>query len=138
MRNESVPRENNTPDDQALDAQARQQLQLPATASDLTELPPIQRGAEVMRFTGTRLEFWLSPTGELRRWLRFNLRVASIIAIPVFIIMPLLNKLLEELAFGSSRLALIANDLAGIPTWLRTGVTVLTIAAFVALIRFLH
>jgi hypothetical protein len=112
--------------------------QIPSVEPGLIHLPPVQRGAEVMRFTASRLEDWLSPTGRLRAWLQFNVRAATIIAIPIFLIMPLVNKLLVQLAEGSNHLAAIAGDLAGIPAWLRTTAAILGVAAMIAVLKLLR
>ena len=49
--------------------------------SDLHHLTWPERSAEVLRFTGLRIEHWLSRGGWLREWIRLNLWVAVILTV---------------------------------------------------------
>lgn len=44
-----------------------------------------------------KLEYWLSPLGNLREFIRLNFRLALILAIPVFMVAPLITMALEQL-----------------------------------------
>jgi hypothetical protein len=135
MQNDQAPNNDPAPGCRELVPQPESS---PRVATDFIKMPPLQRGAEVIRFSGRSLEHWISPTGKIRTWLKLNLIVAAIIAIPVCLVMPLLNKLLAELATGSDRLAAIARDLSDVPGWLRTSVAVLAVTAVIAVIKILR
>ncbi len=66
-----------------------QPLQKPSVNPDLPLMPGGRRTAEVARFTLLRFEYWIAPTGWLREWLRFILRVFLLVSLPTFSIGPL-------------------------------------------------
>ncbi len=63
---------------------------------DLPRLSAIERSAEVMRFMGHRLVYWLSPQGQLREFIKLNLRVALTVAIPALLVAPLITLALGQ------------------------------------------
>ncbi len=63
---------------------------------DLPHLSSIERSAEVLRYTCSRLEYWLSPQGMLREWLRFNLRIACVLVVPALVVAPLVTLALGQ------------------------------------------
>lgn len=71
-------------------------LPIPAVDGDLPRLGPIERSGEVIRFMLARLEYWLSSSGGLREFIKLNLRLAISIAIPVFMIAPLVSLGLKQ------------------------------------------
>jgi len=83
----------------------------PAVESDLSELNALERSAEVFRYSTYRFEYWVSPTGILREWLRLNLLVGAIIAITGILVAPLVTLLLGEIA---DWIALILRISAGL------------------------
>ena len=64
---------------------------------ELPHLNGIERAAEVIRFIVTTLEHWLSPSGQLREFVKMNARLAIAIAVPVVIVAPLVTLALEQL-----------------------------------------
>lgn len=72
-------------------------LPAPAVDADLPRLTGLERAAEVARFIMAKLEYWLSPLGNLREFIRLNFRLALILAIPVFMVAPLITMALEQL-----------------------------------------
>lgn len=72
-------------------------LTKPVVDETLPELTGIERSAEVARFTMAKLEHWLSPLGNLREFLRMNLRLAICIAVPVVLVSPFITLALERL-----------------------------------------
>lgn len=66
-------------------------LQPPIIDSDLPALSPVERSAEVLRYTCCNIEYWLSPGGALREWLKFNLRIALAIAVPSLLVIPIIT-----------------------------------------------
>ena len=73
-------------------------LKPPQTCADSTTLSAIERSAEVLRYSACRLEYWLSPGGRLRAWLRLNLLLAELLAIPSIILAPVITLFLATLA----------------------------------------
>ena len=71
-------------------------LQVPMVDIDLPYLSAIERSAEVLRYTCSRLEYWLSPQGMLREWLRFNLRIACVLVVPALVVAPLVTLALGQ------------------------------------------
>jgi hypothetical protein len=72
------------------------------------DLPPfcaLERSAEVFRYGLNRLEYWLSPGGWLREWLRFNIRFALLLAVPSLLVVPLITFMLGQLSNWSDLLA---------------------------------
>ena len=63
---------------------------------ELPVLSAIERAAEVTRFTTAQFEFWLSPLGNLREFLRLNFRMAIVIAAPALLIAPFISMVLER------------------------------------------
>ena len=55
-------------------------LVVPAVDPELPALPAPSRCAEVLRYSVLRAEFWLSPGGSLREWLRLNVWLACVLA----------------------------------------------------------
>ncbi|MBB5031567.1 hypothetical protein [Prosthecobacter vanneervenii] len=71
-------------------------LSEPVIDEELPNLSAIERSAEVISFTCRRAEYWLSPQGTLREWLKFNLRLAIGIAVPALLVAPLVTLALER------------------------------------------
>lgn len=71
-------------------------LLVPMVDIDLPYLSAIERSAEVLRYTCSRLEYWLSPQGQLREWLRFNLRIACVLVVPALVVAPLVTLALGQ------------------------------------------
>jgi hypothetical protein len=72
-------------------------LPAPVVDTELPHLNGIERAAEVIRFILTTLEHWLSPSGQLREFVKMNARLAIAIAVPVVIVAPLVTLALEQL-----------------------------------------
>src|SRR6266487_2512440 len=51
------------------------QLNRPRIDPQLTRLTPLERAAEVLRYSVLRAEYWLSPEGVMRQRVRFALRL---------------------------------------------------------------
>ena len=71
-------------------------LDEPAVDKDLPQLSAIERSAEVVSFTCSRFEYWISPRGILREWFKFNLRLALGLAVPALLVAPLVTLALEQ------------------------------------------
>ena len=72
-------------------------LPSPEVDHELAHLTGIERAAEVCRFILNKLEYALSPLGHLREFIKLNIRLAIAIAIPVFMVAPLVTMALEQM-----------------------------------------
>jgi hypothetical protein len=94
----------------------------------------VERSAEVIRYAVFTTEYWVSPRGGLREWLRLNLWFALVLAVPALLITPIASYMLAELAAGSGQLANIAKNLSQIPAAIRNGA--LAVAGMGAIMAF--
>lgn len=87
----------------------------PSVDPELGQLDGLQRSAEAIRYSILSIEFWISPTGQAREWLRQNSRLAVWIAIPAFLIMPVITFVLAQLNGWIGTLVGIAGNLIVLP-----------------------
>lgn len=92
----------------------------------LTTFSPLERAAETLLYSVLRAEFWLSPKGLLREWLRRILQLAIAVLVPLLIFAPMISTLLEKFAGWSVQAVVIATNLSKIPIKLSSGVAVTT------------
>jgi len=83
----------------------------PTLDSNLEALSGIERVAEVLRFSALSVENAISPHGGLRAWLKLNLLVALVLAIPAVLVVPVITYLLSGFSTWAQFLAAIANNL---------------------------
>ena len=83
----------------------------PTLDSYLETLSGIERVAEVLRFSALSVENAISPHGGLRAWLKLNLLVALVLAIPAVLVVPVITYLLSGFSTWAQFLAAIANNL---------------------------
>ena len=107
----------------------------PTVDPRLRQMHPLARGGEVIRYTVLRTEYWLSPRGTLREWLRFNLKLALLLGIPALLLTPFITMLVTSAVEWSAKLAEIAKNLAVVPAWL--GTALLILSGIVALKRLM-
>ena len=112
-----------------------QAISAPRIDPKLTQLPVIERSAEVLHYTLSRTEHWLSPGGTLRAVMRLSLKLALLIGMPVLIVGPAVLLLLEGAAAASGSLVTIAVNLAAMSFSLI--IAVLGVAVLTALMRTL-
>ena len=108
-------------------------IQPPVVDPQLTQHAPIERAAEVVRYSIARAEYWLSPGGTLRGVLRLCIRAALLIGLPAIIVGPVVLLLLEGAVAASASLAIIAANLAALSISLITAV--IGFAVLIALVR---
>lgn len=87
----------------------------PSVDPELGQLDGLQRSAEAIRYSILSIEFWISPNGQAREWLRQNARLAVWIAIPAFLIMPVITFVLAQLNGWIGILVAIAGNLIVFP-----------------------
>jgi hypothetical protein len=111
-------------------------LERPQVDPDLTSLSATERSAEVLRYTSSRLEYWLSPQGELRAWFKLNLLLGLFLAVPVVLVAPVITLLLSTVATWSQYLlAAAVNTLLALLAFI--GIAAILTGAFF-LVRFLR
>lgn len=86
-------------------------IQAPEVDPDLTALSPIERSAEVLRYKFLQLEYALSPSGALRGWLKLNLLLCLLLAIPAVFIVPILTAVLSAFETWTALLHAAARNL---------------------------
>lgn len=86
-------------------------IERPQVDRSLAALPPIERAAEVLRYSILKAEHWLSPRGHLRNWARLNILAALFIGIPALFIVPVVTYLLGQFATWMVFLAQAAKNL---------------------------
>jgi hypothetical protein len=64
----------------------------------LTELHLVVRVAEVLRYSLTKFECWLSPGGHVREVARLSILLAVVLGLPVLMVVPLVTLLLVQVA----------------------------------------
>ncbi|MEA3208563.1 MAG: hypothetical protein QOE70_1620 [Chthoniobacter sp.] len=118
-----------------LEVQSVASLAPPRIDPDLTTLDPIERAAETLRYSALRTEYWLSPKGLLREWLRRILQLGVAVLVPLLIFAPLISVLLEKCAGWSAQAVVIAANLSKVPVKLSSGVALTAVG--VLLLRWL-
>jgi len=87
----------------------------PIAEPEIENLNGLQRSAEVIRFNLLSLEWWLSPNGRLREWLKLHGKISSILIIPAVLVIPLVTFILWQLATWIAFLVQIAGSLIVLP-----------------------
>ncbi len=108
----------------------------PRVEPDLSRLGPVERSAEVIRYSLCRAEYWISPNGWLREWFRINIWFAVLLSIPAILVAPVGSYLLERMAAGSGLMTEVAQNLAQLPEALRSGVVVVAVVALIFVLKF--
>ena len=75
----------------------------------------LERSAEALRYVVLGIEFWISPDGQFRNWVKTNARVAAFIAAPTFIAFPVVLVALWELSSQIGSLTSIVKNLVSTP-----------------------
>jgi hypothetical protein len=101
-------------------------IERPTVNRSFLKLPPIQRAAEVLRYSALKTEHWLSPNGPLREWMRLNILAALFIGFPALIIVPILTFLLGQFATWMMFLAQAARCFVIFVGYLIAGVAMIS------------
>lgn len=92
-----------------------QPLPPPQARQDLAKFGALERSAEVFRYSLLSLEHWLSPGGALREWMKFNLSLALLIAIPAMLVAPLVSLALAQISAWVAHLTETTSKLVLFP-----------------------
>jgi hypothetical protein len=90
------------------------QLDPPRVNPKLTNLTPLERAAEVIRYSVLRAEYWLSPDGAMRQRVRFALRLWIYVMIGA-LIAPSITAVIQEVTGWTAMSAEIVRNIAQIP-----------------------
>ena len=71
-------------------------LPVPVVDVELPHLTAIERSAEVCRFILNRLEYALSPLGNLREFFKLNIQIAIAIGVPALLVAPLITMAITQ------------------------------------------
>ena len=107
------------------------QLNPPRVDPQLTNLTPVERAAEVLRYSVLRAEYWLSPDGVMRQRLRFAVRLWVYVMIAA-LIAPSVTAVIQHVTGWSAMSAEIVQNIAQIPL----GLCKFLLACFAVVILF--
>lgn len=112
-----------------------QPIEPPQVDPELPKLNSLQRTAESFRYTILSIEWWLSPNGRLRAWLKLNGQLGSILVIPAVLVVPLVTLILWQVWAWTGWLVGILGNLILFPLAVLAAV-VITIAV-ISLLRLI-
>ena len=92
-------------------------VRLPTVDPEFTRMNSLQRAAESFRYVLRRWEHWVSPSGDIREWLRHNSRVGAWLLIPTVFVMPAIGLILWQVRGWLSMLTSIAGHLIVLPVF---------------------
>jgi len=69
----------------------------PIVDQELPNLGGVQRSAESLRYITLKTEHWLSPNGRLREWVRHHMLLSAILAVPAFLVLPIVGFILWQI-----------------------------------------
>ena len=75
-----------------------QPIDRPQVDPELPKLNGLQRATESIRYSILSLEWWLSPNGKLREWLKLNGKIGSVLVIPAVLVVPLVSFILWQMS----------------------------------------
>lgn len=110
------------------------QLNPPRIDPELTNLTPLERAAEVLRYSVLRAEYWLSPEGAMRQRVRFALRLWIYVMIAA-LIAPGITAVIQHVTGWTAMSAEAVKNITEIPLGL--GKFLLACFAVVILVRLL-
>jgi len=103
-----------------------QQLQKPIVDPMFPAMDVFQRSAESLRYSILSWEFWASPDGQVREWVRHNTRAVVLMVIPALIIIPMIGFALSSIAGWTVSVQTIAGHMIIVPVLLLLAFIVIT------------
>ena len=94
----------------------QQPIEPPKPDLELTPDSWVERGAEVIGWSLAGLEYWLSKSGWLRAWLRFNLLLSIVLTSAGVLLLPPVARVFEQLSKSSHWLGEIIADVVTVIT----------------------
>ena len=83
----------------------------PSVDPEFTSMNGLQRATESFCYVLLRWEHWASPTGDIREWLRHNMRLGAWLLIPALFVMPVVGLVLWQVSGWLTMLTSIAGHL---------------------------
>jgi hypothetical protein len=83
----------------------------PTVDPALPNLSGVQRSTESFRYITLKTEHWLSPNGRLREWMRHHMLLSAVLAVPAFLVLPIIGFILWQLVKCLGMLTLLAGHL---------------------------
>ena len=99
----------------------------PVVNTQLERMSGLQRTAEAFRYVLLSIEFWVSPEGNIRQWMKANTRLAVFMAVPTFMAFPVVTVALWEIESWVNSLTTIAGKLIVLPVLVLLAVISITI-----------
>lgn len=90
-------------------------LEPPMVDVHFKRLNTFQRATASFRYVALSIEHWISPDGSLRHWMKANTRVAVFMAVPTFMVFPVITMALWELESWINALTSITGKLIVLP-----------------------
>ena len=100
---------------QAKESWNPKRIRPPQVDADLSKMTGVQRAAEALRYVILRWEHWVSPSGDIREWLRHNTRVVAWLFIPALFVMPVIGFILWQVSGWLALLTSIVGRLIVLP-----------------------
>lgn len=107
-------------------------LESPRVDPLLTELNPLQRSAESLRYSTLKTEYWMSAGGTLREWFKINCCIAVVLGIPALLVVPVVTYLLIQFTSWTALLVQIAKNLVVFPIIAILAIALITAVLFAA------
>ena len=90
-------------------------IRKPTVDRRLQDLDALARSMECIRYSVLSIEFWISPDGTVREWLRHNVRIGVWLFIPAIFVMPAIGFILWQFTGWLSMFMSIAGKLIVLP-----------------------
>ena len=87
----------------------------PMGDTQLGNMNGLQRATESFRYVALVIEWWVSPNGHLRQWLMANVKLTVCMAIPTFMVLPVIILTLWELSSCIHSMTTIAGKIIVLP-----------------------
>ena len=104
-------------------------VQPPTVDPDLHRMSGLQRATESIRYVLLRWEHWVSPSGDIREWLRHNTRIGAWLFIPAIVLMPVIGFILWQVSGWLALLTSIVGRLIVLPALILVAFVVIRIVA---------
>ncbi|WP_050025390.1 hypothetical protein [Verrucomicrobium sp. BvORR034] len=92
-----------------------QPLPTPRVDPELSQFSGVERSAEVFRYNFRLAEYWLSPGGFMREWIRLNVRIALALLVPSVLVVPLVTYTLQQFSVWTELLATTTSKMVLFP-----------------------
>ena len=92
-----------------------QPLSPPRVDPELTQFSGVERSAEVFRYSLRLAEYWLSPGGFFREWIRLNVRIALALLVPSALVVPLVTYTLQQFSVWTELLTTTTSKMVLFP-----------------------